>query len=319
MSHLARAAAALGALALVVPGVAGAAAKPKHTTTVKTVSALPKTTPKNLSRKCGKSKSAKKIRTRRTSHPTKQRIRTITTYCNGGTRTAFTILRPAPKVITNTVTVPAPVVASAKPAPSTFRLTLLHNNDGESKYVVGDSIANYGGITRFKTVLDRLRAEADSYTNFAEPAGLESKGTVTISSGDNFLAGLNLRASFQRYDAHQGPWYDSEAINAIGYDATTIGNHEYDFGPGPPGAVHHRGRQDAVPDRQHGLQRASRRCRRCATAGGSRTRSSSRRAARRSASSASRRLRRRRSPRRAASSSSTSPAPRPPSTPRRRS
>ncbi len=54
---------------------------------------------------------------------------------------------------------------------------------------------------------------------------------MTISSGDNYLAGLNLRASFQRYDAGQGPWYDSTAINAIGYDATTIGNHEYDFGP----------------------------------------------------------------------------------------
>ena len=74
-----------------------------------------------------------------------------------------------------------------------FRLTLLHNNDGESKYVVGDSIANYGGITRFKTVLDSLRADAAN-----ADAGGANKGTVFISSGDNFLAGLNLRASFQR-------------------------------------------------------------------------------------------------------------------------
>ena len=57
------------------------------------------------------------------------------------------------------------------------------------------------------------------------------KGTVTISSGDNFLAGLNLRASFQRFDAGNGPFYDSDAIAALGYDAVTIGNHEYDFGP----------------------------------------------------------------------------------------
>jgi 5'-nucleotidase len=136
MSHFARASAALAVLALAVPAGALAAAKPKHTSTVKTVDALPKTTPKNLSRKCGTSRSATTIRTRRTSHPTKSRIRTITTYCNGGTRTAFTILRPAPKVVTQTV--PAPTPPPAKPLPSvpqTFRLTLLHNNDGEYKYV----------------------------------------------------------------------------------------------------------------------------------------------------------------------------------------
>jgi 5'-nucleotidase/UDP-sugar diphosphatase len=231
MSHLVRASAALAVLALAVPGGAAAkAAKPKHTTTVRTVTVLPKTTAKNLSRKCGKSHSATKIRSRRTSRPTKQRIRTITTYCNGGTRTSFIIRR---STVTKTVTVPAPVVTSPAPRPvsRSFRLTLLHNNDGESKYVVGDSIANYGGITRFKTVLERLRADAAAYTNFAESAGAEDKGTVTISSGDNYLAGLNLRASFQRYDATGTPWYDSQAINAIGYDATTIGNHEYDFGP----------------------------------------------------------------------------------------
>ena len=117
--------------------------------------------------------------------------------------------------------------AAGGATPREFRLTLLHNNDGESKYVVGDSIANYGGITRFKTVLDRLRTEA---ATDRVPAGV-GKGTVTISSGDNFLAGLNLRASFQRFDSGNGPFYDSDAIAALGYDAVTIGNHEYDFGP----------------------------------------------------------------------------------------
>src|SRR4051812_18321457 len=77
---------------------------------------------------------------------------------------------------------PAATAAPA-PTPREYRLTLLHNNDGESKYVVGDSIANYGGITRFKTVLDRARTEA---ATDRVSAGVE-KGTVTISSGDNFL------------------------------------------------------------------------------------------------------------------------------------
>ena len=209
MSHLARLGAAAGAIALAVavPSGVAAKAKPKHTTTVVTVTTLPSKLPSNLSRKCGSSKSAAKVRSRRVSRPTKNRIRVITTYCDGGTRTAFTIKRSV-ITVTKTVTVPAatpvatPVTPASTPSPTPtatppatptpreFRLTLLHNNDGESKYVVGDSIANYGGITRFKTVLDRARAEA---ATDVVPAGVD-KGTVTISSGDNFLAGLNLRA-----------------------------------------------------------------------------------------------------------------------------
>ena len=220
------------ALALTVPaGATAAAKKPKHTVTVNQVDALPKTTSKNLNRKCGKSKSATKIRKRSTSRPTKNRVRTVTYYCSGGTRTQIWI-----KKLTKTVTVPGspvivPALPPAAPAPKGFRLTLLHNNDGESKYGVGDSILGYGGVTRFKTVLDRLRGEADSYNSADLRAGKLDKGTVTISSGDNFLAGLNFKASLQRYDAKQGPFYDSVALDRIGYDAITIGNHEYDFGP----------------------------------------------------------------------------------------
>ena len=158
----------------------------------------------------------------------------MTLYCDGGTRTVFYLKRPAAKTVTVPVAVPArplPTVPTPTPTPTPtpepegpFLLTLLHNNDGESKYLVGDSIANYGGITRFKTVLDRLRSEADAIADI-------NHGTVTVSSGDNFLAGLNLRASFQRFDAGNGPFYDSDAMAALGYDAVTIGNHEFDFGP----------------------------------------------------------------------------------------
>jgi 5'-nucleotidase / UDP-sugar diphosphatase len=123
--------------------------------------------------------------------------------------------------------VAAPSTASAKHSKETYRLTLLHNNDGESKYNVGDSIANYGGVTRFKTVLDRLRAEADAYRTGRH----ERKGTVVVSSGDNILAGLNLRASFQRFDTTGKPFYDSLVMDQLDYDAVTIGNHEFDFGP----------------------------------------------------------------------------------------
>ncbi len=112
----------------------------------------------------------------------------------------------------------APGKAAKKPA---FELTLLHNNDAESSLLTGSTTANYGGAGRFATVVDRLKAQAD------EPPRGGRDGTLMISSGDNFLAGLNLNASFEK----GLPWYDSIAFNRFGYDAATIGNHEFDFGP----------------------------------------------------------------------------------------
>ena len=85
----------------------------------------------------------------------------------------------------------------------------------------------YGGAARFKTVVDRLRADAAQ-----KPRGRhnrhkpKSKGTLLVSSGDNFLAGLALLYGFQ----NGPPWPDAVVANALGYDAMTIGNHEFDFG-----------------------------------------------------------------------------------------
>ena len=108
-----------------------------------------------------------------------------------------------------------------------FRLTLLHNNDGESKLATGSSVAGYGGAARFETVVERLRTEAA-----VAPVGRENRdkpkatGTLLVSSGDNFLAGLALLLGFQEGP----PWPDAVVANALGYDAMTIGNHEFDFG-----------------------------------------------------------------------------------------
>jgi 5'-nucleotidase/UDP-sugar diphosphatase len=110
---------------------------------------------------------------------------------------------------------------------SDFRLTLLHNNDGESKLATGSSRPGYGGAARFKTVVDRLRTEAAQ-----KPRGRDNRhkpksaGTLMVSSGDNFLAGLALLYGFQTGP----PWPDAIVANALGYDAMTIGNHEFDFG-----------------------------------------------------------------------------------------
>ncbi|MDJ0923897.1 MAG: 5'-nucleotidase C-terminal domain-containing protein [Acidimicrobiia bacterium] len=92
-------------------------------------------------------------------------------------------------------------------------LTIMHNNDGESELLDDDGV---GGVARFQTVLDDLRAAT---------AGNEI-GTILLSSGDNFLAGPEFSAS-----ETLGTWFDTIALEAFGYDAVQLGNHDFDFGP----------------------------------------------------------------------------------------
>jgi 2',3'-cyclic-nucleotide 2'-phosphodiesterase (5'-nucleotidase family) len=114
---------------------------------------------------------------------------------------------------------------AAPPSDIKFRLTLLHNNDGESQLVNAPGQPDFGGVARFKTLVDILRADAANVPPGPE-AGIK-RATVTISSGDNFLAGPRFMASLQK----GVPFYDSVALRAVGYDAMIVGNHEFDFGP----------------------------------------------------------------------------------------
>src|SRR5690606_6558540 len=103
--------------------------------------------------------------------------------------------------------------------------TILHNNDGESRLTGAPGAPDFGGIARFATLVDNLRAEA---TRGKPPAGQAGRrGVVLLSSGDNFLAGPEFQASLDK----GVPFYDSIALSRIGYDAVAIGNHEFDFGP----------------------------------------------------------------------------------------
>ena len=203
MSQVVRASVALGALALAVavPGgaiAAKAAKKPKHTSVVNVVNTLPTKTPKNISAKCGKSKSASKIRLRRTSHPTKNRVRTVTTYCSGGTRTVFYIKRTLPAVKT-----PAPTPVTAR------RCRPRRRTSGSRCCTTTTASPSTSSATRSPTTAaspaSRPSWTACATTPTHTDAAGANKGTVFISSGDNFLAGLNLRASFQRFDAGLGP------------------------------------------------------------------------------------------------------------------
>ncbi len=96
-----------------------------------------------------------------------------------------------------------------------FTLTILHNNDGESK-LLGNSPVGFAGPAHFVSVVEAQRAAATAAGN----------AVVTISSGDNVLPGTAFAAS-----ESDGVFYDALVLNRIGYDAVTIGNHDFDFGP----------------------------------------------------------------------------------------
>ena len=71
-----------------------------------------------------------------------------------------------------------------------------------------------GGVARRAAVLTRER-------KLASDAG---KDSITVSSGDNQMGTL-VHAAFESDSIDYG------TMKALGYDATTLGNHEFDFGP----------------------------------------------------------------------------------------
>ena len=104
-----------------------------------------------------------------------------------------------------------------------YSITVLHNNDGESRLTsYTDSLPEYGGVARFATVLDNTRS---FYLN-------QGHGVVSIFAGDTFLAGAQFQASLDSGAPGSRTFYDALAISRLGYDASIIGNHEFDFGPG---------------------------------------------------------------------------------------
>ncbi|MCY4068388.1 MAG: 5'-nucleotidase C-terminal domain-containing protein [Acidimicrobiaceae bacterium] len=108
---------------------------------------------------------------------------------------------------------PAAAQETTPPAGSdSFTLTILHNNDGESK-LLPDEEAGFPGVARFVAQLKQMQADAGD-------------GVVTLTSGDNFLASQELNVSLAR----EGALYDSIALSGL-YDAMALGNHDFDLGP----------------------------------------------------------------------------------------
>ncbi len=105
-------------------------------------------------------------------------------------------------------------------------LTLLHNNDGESALfeTTAEDGQLYGGIAPFASVVSNLKRSATSGPPTVKGA---KRVELMVSSGDNFLAGAAFQASLD----NGIPYFDAVGMSLIGYDASAIGNHEFDFGP----------------------------------------------------------------------------------------
>jgi len=110
----------------------------------------------------------------------------------------------------------ATVLAIAPPANAQsgdVTISILHNNDGESK-LLADADSEFPGIARFVQALKDKQAASTA------------DGVITLTSGDNFLASKEFNASID----NGAPYFDSIALSGL-YDVMALGNHDFDFGP----------------------------------------------------------------------------------------
>lgn len=91
--------------------------------------------------------------------------------------------------------------------PATFTLSILGTND-----VHGELAATRGGLANFSGYVDALREVRE-----------KNGGVVLLDAGDMWQGTLES-------NINEGAAVVS-IYNALGYDAATIGNHEFDFGP----------------------------------------------------------------------------------------
>jgi 2',3'-cyclic-nucleotide 2'-phosphodiesterase/3'-nucleotidase len=126
-----------------------------------------------------------------------------------------------------TATAPA---AQAKPAPKRYSFTVmgttdLHGHVFNWDYFTDrefdDKAHNDVGLAKISTLVDRVRAEKGR------------RNTLLIDAGDT-IQGTQLSYYYAKVDpitAARGPVHPmAQAMNAIGYDAAALGNHEFNYG-----------------------------------------------------------------------------------------
>ncbi len=107
-----------------------------------------------------------------------------------------------------------PLIPPPVEGPKSTTLTILHHNDGNSLLLqAGAELENFGGIARFATLVAKQRQDFDNI--------------LLVSVGNNSLASAVYDASLE----NGIPYFDALGMDLIGFDASNIGNHEFDFGP----------------------------------------------------------------------------------------
>lgn len=104
-----------------------------------------------------------------------------------------------------------PRLIFAQPGTPAFRLRIVHTNDHHARIepvTSGDEVV-HGGVARRKAMIDAIRAEGGNL--------------LVLDAGDVFQGTLF-------FNQYQG-LADAEFYRAIGYDAMTLGNHDFNLGP----------------------------------------------------------------------------------------
>lgn len=112
----------------------------------------------------------------------------------------------------------------SQPALAGQRFTVLHTNDWQSRFLGFGPNSEYtpetinddktiGGLARLATLIDKLRLEASK------------KGPVLVLDGGDFSMGT----LFHTVTRETG--MELQLLQAMGYDAAVVGNHEFDFKP----------------------------------------------------------------------------------------
>jgi 5'-nucleotidase / UDP-sugar diphosphatase len=130
-----------------------------------------------------------------------------------------------PRTIRRALLSVSALALSAGAAHADFTLDILHINDLHSRIEsIGSSDSTcsaegeeagecFGGVARLKTKIDERRDALDG----------EGANVLVLDAGDQFQGSLF-------YTTYKGE-AEAEFMNAIGFDAMAIGNHEFDDGP----------------------------------------------------------------------------------------
>ncbi len=107
------------------------------------------------------------------------------------------------------------------------KLTILHNNDGESallpeqSYVTAKGKLIYGSAAAFSAVMKREIRQVRAFNP-----------VLSVYAGDSFLASKALICSDPANNNSDATVYDGLAQSMMPYDLHVLGNHEFDYGTG---------------------------------------------------------------------------------------